>query len=396
MRKFRDNNKNVNRRSMKVMLAILSAAAVLGLSACGGKDAEGQQTETEASQAAGGTTVDPAYAAMAGEIAALDPEMPDSLGTAEIGEYRGLSVETTAADEVTEDDALSFIEVNVLPYYLGETDEPADYGDTVNIDYSGSVDGEKFEGGTAEAQTLVLGNGGYIDGFEDGMIGMKAGETKDINVTFPEDYNEELAGKDAVFTITMNSVQRQRELDDELASELNASCATREEYIAFVKDELQKQADSDAEFTLYDNAVRAAMDNCRVLEPSEEAVDWRIEERLIYHDDMLRSAYGLGLADYLSMSGVNLDDYRESIRESCADEARQYLLTETICEAEGLEATEENLAEWAEMNGVDMETVNETYDEDEAAVRCRAWLAARLIAEDATVSYVEADEASVG
>ena len=194
----------------------------------------------------------------------------------------------------------------------------------------------------------------------------------------------------------MNSVQRQRELDDELASELNASCATREEYIAFVKDELQKQADSNAEFTLYDNAVRAAMDNCRVLEPSEEAVDWRVEERLIYHDDMLRSAYGLGLADYLSMSGVNLDDYRESIRESCADEARQYLLTETICEAEGLEATEENLAEWAEMNGVDMETVNETYDEDEAAVRCRAWLAARLIAEDATVSYVEADEASVG
>ena len=376
-------------KGIRRLMVIMAAAAMLA--ACGSSDEDasseaetGAQTETGAADAA--------YSELQAEIDAVDPKRPESLGEIELGEYKGIAVDTQAAAEITDDDALLFIEENVLPYYLEETDEPAAEGLTVNIDFVGKMDGEEFSGGSAEGQTFVLGMGGYIDGFEDGIIGMTAGETKDVEVTFPEDYTEELAGKDAVFTITLNSVQKERVLDDKLANELNNECSTRDEYIEFVRSELQAQEDLSAEFVLYDNAVNAVIDGCAVLEPSEEAVNWRMDEMIVSDDNMLRNTYGIGLADYISVYGFTLDDYKESIRETCESQVRQYLVTEAVCDAEGLDATEEELENWAEANNVDMATVNETYDEDEINIRCRAWLAAKLIAENADVSYLTGEE----
>ncbi len=382
------------RKHMKKEMILLLAAAALMLSACGGSS-EGDTEETTAAsaqQAAAGS-MDPAYAAMAGEIAAVDPKRPDSLGEISLGEYKGIDIEAEEAAQVTNDEAIAFIETNILPYYLEETGEPAAEGDTVTIDFAGTMDGVAFDGGTAEGQTFVLGMGGYIDGFEDGIVGMKAGETKDVDVTFPEDYgNAELAGKPATFAITVSSVQNQRELDDELAQELNSECSTKEEYISFVRDVLQEEADNNAEYALYDNAVQAVIAGCSDLSPSEEAIDWRMDETIKSDDLMLQSTYGIGLADYLSMYGVTLDDYRDSIRENCTEQVRQYLVTEAICDAEGFEAGEAELEEWAAQNGVDMETVNATYDEEEAAIRCRAYLAAKFIADNGNVTYVSAEE----
>ena len=383
----------------KALLACTLAAMMLA--ACGGQQdtEETAESVTEAQTETGdtgetGETVDPAYEELQEEIAAVSPERPDSLGEVELGEYMGITVDTEAPAQISSDDALLFIEENVLPNYLEETDEPAQEGFTVNIDFVGKMDGVAFDGGTAEDQTFVLGNGGYIEGFESGIVGMKAGETRDINVTFPEEYTEELAGKDAVFTITMNSVQKERALDDTLAHELNADCDTRDEYIEFVRGELQSQEDMNAEFGLYDAAVEQVIAGSPLVEPSEDAVNWRMDEMILADNNMLSSAYGISLADYISIYGSDLDDYRDSIRETCEDQARQYLVTEAICDAEGLEATDEALEEWASVNGVTMEDVNAAYDADEAAIRCRAWLAARLVAENAQVNYMTGEELS--
>ena len=373
----------------KISLVICAAAALM-LAGCGGSESE---TQTEAaSEGAETETIDPAYEELKAEIEAVVPQKPEDLGEVELGEYMGIAVNAEAPAEISADDALLFIEENVLPNYLEETDEPAQEGYTVNIDFEGKIDGVAFEGGTAQGQTFVLGMGGYIDGFEAGIVGMTAGETRDIDVTFPEEYTEELAGKDAVFTITMNSVQKERVLDDALAHELNEDCDTRDEYIEFARRELQAQEDLNAQFQLYDDAIQQVIAGCPVVEPSEEAIDWRVDEMIVSDNNMLSTAYGISLADYISIYGYTLDDYRDSIRETCTEQIRQYLVTEAICDAEGLDATEEALNEWAEVNGVDMETVNAAYDEDESNIRCRAWLAAKLVVDNADVTYMTAEE----
>ena len=376
------------------MLALLIAAVALALSACGGSD-DAKAGSTVGSSAAAGT-IDPAYATLSGEIASIEPKRPSSLGEVELGEYKGIAIEAEEPLTISIEDARSYIETSILPYYLEETDEPAAEGMTVDIDFVGTMDGVEFEGGSAEAQSFVLGSGGYIDGFEDGIVGMTAGETKDVDVTFPEEYgNTDLAGKPATFRITLNSVHKQRELDDELASELNTDCSTVDEYLTFVQGVLQDQEDNNAEYELYDRAVEAVIAGSSVVEPSEDAIQWRMDETIVSDDSMLQSTYGMSLADYIYMYGMDLDDYREAIRENCENQVRQYLVTEAICDAEGFEADEANLEAWAAVNGVDMETVNATYDEDEAAIRCRAWLAAKYVAENGDVTYVSTDAAEI-
>ncbi len=395
MKKVRYTMKNIRLRGMLALLMLLT----LSISACGksGSEAAGE-TDAETTEAAAqsdGENADDAYEELKAEIEAVSPAKPEELGTIELGEYKGISFTAQAPVAVTEDDALLFIEQNVLPNYLEDTEEPAENGMTVNIDFVGTVDGVEFEGGSAENQTVILGSGRYIDGFEEGIVGMKAGESKDINVTFPEDYgNEELNGQPAVFTIKLNSVQKQRELDDQLASELNPDCSTRDEYIAFVVDELQKQEELNSELMLYDSAVQAVIDGSASVEPSEEAIQWRMDETIVSDDLMMQSSYGIGLADYLSIYGVTLDDYRDSISAMCEEQVRQYLVTEAICEAEGLEATDQELENWADANGVTVDMVNAAYDAEESAIRCRAWLAAKLIADNAAVDYVSAEEAT--
>ena len=397
MKKVHSTIRNIRHRGMFALLMLL----IFMLSACG-KSAEDGQTgtaeesseEADASQTAE-DSAEAAYEALKAEIEGITPQKPEMLGTIELGEYKGINVTAQAADEITDADALLYIEQNILPMYLEDTDEPAAEGMTVNIDYVGTVDGEEFEGGSADGQVFVLGAGGYIDGFEDGIVGMKAGETKDINVTFPEGYGtEDISGKPAVFTIKMNSVQKQREFNDELAGELDPDCSTKDEYIASIRSFLQEQEDINAALMLYDSAVKAVMEGCATVEPSEEAIEWRMQETIISDDQMMSSSYGLGLADYLSIYGITLDEYKDSVRAMCEEQAKQYLVTEAICEAEGLEATEQELENWAQANGVDMEMVNAVYDAEESAIRCRAWLAAELIADNAVVEYVSAETAS--
>ena len=145
-----------------------------------------------------------------------------NLGTAQLGEYKGVSV-LVQSTEVTDEEVEEEIQKNLddNPDFV-EVDRPAEEGDTVNIDYKGTQDGVEFAGGTGEDTDLVLGSGDFIDGFEDGLIGAVKGETRELDLTFPEDYHEEaLAGQAVVFEVTVNAVKEEQAavLDDAFASE---------------------------------------------------------------------------------------------------------------------------------------------------------------------------------
>ena len=165
-----------------------------------------------------------------------------------LGQYRGLEVtrqETLVSDDEINEELKREQEKNSR---LVEVDRPVQDGDTVILDYSGSVDGEKFDGGTAENQTLVIGSGSFIPGFEEQLVGMAKDETKDITVTFPEEYHaEELAGKEAVFTCTIHKIQEKElpELDDEFAQDVS-EFETLDEYKKSIMDRLTERKQRSA------------------------------------------------------------------------------------------------------------------------------------------------------
>ena len=150
-------------------------------------------------------------------VVAVKPEV-------ELGAYKGIEVEKRAYN-VTDDEvdaAIAQLQEGVAR--MVDVDRPVENGDTVNLDYSGSVDGVKFDGGTAQGQTLTIGSGQFIPGFEEQMVGMAVGEEKDIEVTFPEEYHaENLAGKKAVFAVKVNGIQVKElpTLDDEFAKDVS-------------------------------------------------------------------------------------------------------------------------------------------------------------------------------
>ena len=169
----------------------------------------------------------------------------------ELGEYTHLGIEKKV-EEVTDDDVMADIERarDRAARYVEVTDREAKLDDQANIDYQGLLDGVPFEGGTAQGHELVLGSGAFIPGFEDQVVGMKIGEEKDMNVTFPENYHsEELAGKPVVFKVKLNSL-REKEvpaLDDEFVKDVSETANTVDEYKKEIREKLEKQAEERAD-----------------------------------------------------------------------------------------------------------------------------------------------------
>lgn len=277
-----------------------------------------------------------------------------------IGQYKGLKVDAVTAQEVTEEDIESSIaytlEVTAADYAeeFGIKDRAAEEGDVVLIDYSGKVDGVVFEGGTAEKQTLGLGTGSFIDGFEDAIIGHMPGETFDINVTFPEEYgNEELNGKDAVFTIVLHSIVP-TELTDEIATALVGAATTVEEYKEIVKNDLEVSNASTAEAE-YENAVYVAfLNNCEMKEyPEDELEKWI---------GFMEDSYSM----YAMYYGVDTDTFLQTYYgTTCEALAKEQILfkyaTELVAEKEGMTLTLEEYE-----NKIAEDAVNYGYESAEA------------------------------
>lgn len=218
-------------------------------------------------------------------------------------------------------------------------------GDTANIDYSGSVDGVKFVGGTAEKQDLVIGSKTFIPGFEEQLIGMNVGDSKDITVKFPEEYHaKDLVGKDAVFAVKLNSITVKvlPELNDAFAQEAS-KFDTLAEYKEDIKKTLTENAKSRAEAENENNLIKAIVDDAKV-----EIPDAMIETQLDYivQDFSYRLSYayrGMKFEDYLKYSGTTMEEFRKDRREEALNTVKTRLTLEAVIKAANIEVSQEDL-----------------------------------------------------
>ena len=225
------------------------------------------------------------------------------------------------------------------------SDRALENGDTANIDYSGSVDGVKFAGGTAEKQDLVIGSKTFIPGFEEQLIGMNVGDSKDITVKFPEEYHaKDLAGKDAVFAVKLNSITVKvlPELNDAFAQEAS-KFDTLDEYKEDIKKTLTENAKARAEAENENNLIKAIVDDAKV-----EIPDAMIETQLDYivQDFSYRLSYayrGMKFEDYLKYSGTTMEEFRKDRREEALNTVKTRLTLEAVIKAANIEVSQEDL-----------------------------------------------------
>jgi len=249
-----------------------------------------------------------------------------------------------------------------------EVDRAVETGDRVILDYSGSVNGEKFEGGTAEDQLLVIGSGTFIPGFEEQLVGLKAGEEKDINVKFPEEYSAPLAGKDAVFAIKIKAVQIKElpAMDDEFAKDIS-DFDTLDALKADKKAKMEEKAAKNRQTAIENIALQKAADNAIVDIPTV-MVDRQINYMLRDISYQL-SMSGLSLEDYVKYTGTDMDGLKESYRTEAAARVKMQLVIEAIGDKEGVACTDEDLkaiiAEYADGSGKSAEEFEKTLSDDD-------------------------------
>ena len=184
-----------------------------------------------------------------------------------LGEYKGLEL-TRTVEAVTDEDVESYVNSLMTPEEVTDESATVQEGDTVNIAYEGTQDGVAFEGGTSESADLVIGSGRFIDGFEDGLIGMKAGESRDLNLTFPEDYrSEEMQGAEVVFHVTVHTISRPTELTDAWVEEnTDGAYGTADEFRQYVRENLETNRQNTAEQTLRQEAWTMIQENSEFLQ----------------------------------------------------------------------------------------------------------------------------------
>lgn len=264
----------------------------------------------------------------------------------EIGQYTGMKF-TKEVPEVTDDEIKAEIdkELNQRARMI-EKETPAEKGDTVIIDYSGSIDGIKFDGGTAEKQSLELGSNTFIPGFEDQVVGMAKGEERDIKVTFPENYGSaDLAGKDAVFAIKLHEITKKElpELDDEFVKDIDEELNTVEEWKEKIKARILETKTKNAETKLENDIVEKIAENTTIDIPDcmvEEELDYRIREM-----EYGMQQYGLKFADYLKYTNTTVEQIKEEKREEALRNIKIRLVFEEICKKENITVTPDEIKE---------------------------------------------------
>ena len=261
-----------------------------------------------------------------------------------LGEYKGVEVKREHT-LVTEDEVNAEIEKerNKQAAEVAVDDRPVAEGDTVNLDYSGSVDGVKFAGGTAENQTLKIGSHTFIPGFEEQMVGMNIGEEKDLNVTFPTEYHaKELAGKEAVFHVKVNGITETQlpALDDDFAKDIS-EFDTLDAYKADVRAKLEAQA-AERDNNVFTNAVIGkVMENATVEIP--EAMIERQIDSMIRNFEARLAQQGLKLADFMKYTGQDEKSFRGQYRDQAEKSVRANLVLEAIENVENFEVSDEEI-----------------------------------------------------
>ena len=263
-----------------------------------------------------------------------------------LGVYKDLEVSVEATKEVTDaevDEKVERERNNLAELIIKE--DAAELGDTVVIDFVGSVDGVEFDGGKGDNFSLELGSGQFIPGFEDQLVGAKAGETVDVNVTFPEDYQaEDLAGKDAKFVTTVHEVKAKEvpTLDDELAKDIDEEVETLDELKAKYRKELEAAKEIAYDDAVEGAALELAVANAEIVELPEEMVHDEVHRAMNeFMGNMQRQ--GISPEMYFQLTGTTEEDLHKQYEADADKRVKTNLVIEAIAKAEGFEASDEEI-----------------------------------------------------
>ncbi|MBQ7463272.1 MAG: trigger factor [Lachnospiraceae bacterium] len=317
-----------------------------------------------------------AFAGCGQEVQSLEKIDPSKYVT--LGQYKGISVEredTSVSENDIEEAVMS--DLSALASKTDVKDRPVIEGDTVNIDYEGKKDGVAFDGGTAQGYDLTIGSGTFIPGFEDGVIGMEIGETKDIDLTFPEDYHaKDLAGADVVFTVKVNSIQADDvpSLTDDGILEKLAQKYDKDEfkdvddYLDLVKKTIEESKKSAADAACRNELMQQVYD-ASTCDLGQLPV-WLVSENTTEYTKNIEgfaSQYGLSLEDYVSLISGNMADFAKQAEDYGKEISKQELVVRAIAAAENINVDEKEVADYyakkAKEYGTDVDTLKASVDE---------------------------------
>lgn len=388
----------MKKRAIMISMLLVMALSVTGCSqktATKDKDTKTEETaktddaeETESDNTEDTSEDTPTTAEL---MAGIDVEKCVTLG-----DYKGVTVEKTI-QSVTDEDVQNEID-NALANYPVEVDQAAKEGDTVNIDYVGKIDGEEFDGGSDQGADLKLGSGKFIDGFEDGLIGARKGETRTLNLTFPEDYTQDLAGKAVEFTVTVNAVKEPlSEPTDQWVADNIEGYDNIADYKAGIRSEQEESNEQTAENQVRYAAWTQVIDNCTINGYPETLVE--VGKKLYEQQVETYAKYaGMELDAYIESSGLTQEEYQSNMEEYGKNVAAQALVCQAICDKEGFaigdddyqKALQDMLTEY----GCTEDELIQTYGQDNVEQSIMLNRVSNLILENANVTEVQADSSA--
>ena len=377
----------------KVYLMILTLCIAFAGTACGTKEKAAEETKISEEK-----TEEKEDTKKSGEGTRL-VSVKDIDKYITIGQYKGLSLEKVV-ETITDTEVEGSISQDLAMTKEEVKDGVVEEGDTVVVNYVGTENGKEFNGGSAENQEITIGSGGYIPGFEDGILGMKKGETKDVPLTFPEDYIEpSMAGKDVVFKITLQSFKRAPELNDDWVAK-NTEYKTVEEYREGKKKLLQENAEQMADSILYQTAWNQVYEASEVKEYPEKDV----KEAYAEFETQVKSYAkqgGMELEDYLESQQVSQEAFEEQCQEYAEARVKQNLILQGIMDAEGITLEDkESLAvqdELIQTYGVqDLAALVDTYGQTSVDTTIGLIRVERFIVENANVEEKISENGTVG
>ena len=289
----------------------------------------------------------------------------------ELGDYKGLTVPKQSR-RVTKKDVEDNLEAKRQQQaeLVLKEDEAAVSGDTVIIDFEGKVDGVAFDGGKSENYTLELGSNSFIPGFEDQLVGHKAGEDVDVTVTFPEDYQaEDLRGKEAIFAVKVHEVKGKElpEMDDEFAKDVDEEVNTLEELQAKTKDQIKETKDAAAKEAIQDAAIELAVDNAKVDEIPNSMIEEDVHRQMDQYLANMQQQ-GIDTKMYFQLTGTSEDDLHKQFEEGAERRVKTNLVLEAIVSAEKIEPSEEEvsseISNLAEQYGMEEDAVRSALSDD--------------------------------
>ncbi len=295
----------------------------------------------------------------------------------ELGEYKGVKAQKVTSRVLKKDIEAELEKKREMNSRMVPVeDRPIEKDDVANIDFEGFCDGVPFDGGKGEGFDLTIGSGQFIPGFEEQLIGKNIGDDVDVNVTFPEEYHaEELKGKPALFKVKINSIKVKElpELDDEFAKDVS-EFDTLEDLKKDIKENLSKAGKENAAHKTEENVINAVCDATEIDIP-DAMINSQID-KMLRDFDMNMRYQGLNLEQYLKYTGMTVDKMREQFKDDAAKNVKTSLVLEKICEAEGIDASEDEINKeyesMAESNGMKIDDIKKYVSEDDVKETIKA------------------------